>query len=740
MILVDYPGHLVAFVLVLASGLLAFAAFRASQLDTRERARYRRPLMLLHYAAILMLLAILWDPSMSRSHETFGRNRVVTIFDTSESMSVADLGDQSRLDRALERFDACFRPGAEDGPDYRIYGFDEHAYHSGTIRRGGLRRWGARSDLHEVFAMLAAHDRTVTSPGGGGPLAGVVILTDGRVEDLDARQYPPLSRQDLPILLVGVGSRKPSRDLAVADMAAPAGASVDRPIAVKVTVTDMRTTDTPITVELLCDEMLVDSRRVTPKPRSGARSGSEARVECVVPPQPLGTHVLTARAGPAPSEINIANNRRSVCVEVMQERTLNVLLYTQWAGFDIGKIRQALAWDKRIDVDFGFDVIRDPARAARASQAVGYATLSDVNERFNEYDVIILGPCRVSTQRDNIYEFVAKRGGGLILLPGSTVEGLATAREGGLSTTLPVIFDTGSQVGFANSHGGSRNLSRFWPPERKAVGLTFEAEVKSVFDPNVFADPQWRVSPYYRIADLKPAATALVTSDDEPVVSVHRLGRGRVCLLNASKLFLLYREDREGGALRELMCRLVAHLGRTPSKGAGIELFAERTADDPARVAFHAQVMDESFEPLGGANVLLTVGDRVVVMEPTAQGSYRTVLDWGPAQSVVATAQAEIHGRFLGERTLATHLPPLHDEMSCVDLNEPFLRALVDRVGGRYVHIDELDADAGESFEAKRRIGTSESIRSVWPRWSVLTAICLLLSTGWFVRRAIGLV
>ena len=78
--------------------------------------------------------------------------------------------------------------------------------------------------------------------------------------------------------------------------------------------------------------------------------------------------------------------------------------------------------------------------------------------------------------------------------------------------------------------------------------------------------------------------------------------------------------------------------------------------------------------------------------------------------------------------------------MSCVDLDEPFLRALAERVGARYVHIDDLDEKAGGLFAPKHQIGVKETVTSIWPRWSAFVILCLLLSAGWFIRRAIGLV
>ncbi len=744
MIFAAYPGHLVALILVLASGGILFAAFHTSRLRTPQHGRYRLLLAGIHSAAVVMLLVILWDPSTWQRKETFGRNTVLAVFDTSESMSVADEGRAARLDRSLSRFAECLDTQGESGPRFRIYGFDDRAYHCGSADL--LQRWGSRSNLHEVFALIedgAAHDAP----------AGVVVFTDGRAEDRDPRRYLPPPKDGPPILLVGVGARSPRPDIAVTAISSPAVARVDTAYDVAVAVAAANAPNAPVTLELVCDDKVVETRRLGREQFRSSDSGpAEALVEFVLPAPRLGTQVLTARVKLCPGEINLANNSRSASVEVTQERPLRVLLYTQWASFDVGKIRQALAWDKRFRVDLGFDVIRDSPLADRASQASGYVTLSNISARYSEYDVIILGACEVGLGDGDLYDFIARRGGGLILLPGATVESLATAGGERTLATLPVLFGRtapesrpqasmpGQGIGMPQPAPRPQSPTRVWPPQREAIELTFESQVGRVFDPEVFADSKSRVSPYYEIAQVKPAATVLATAGDTPMVSVQRLGRGRVCLLNASKLFLLYREDRQGGALSELVCSLVAYLGRTPSQGAGVELFAARTADDPRRVAFHAYVVDKAFEPVAAANVLLRAGEQVVSMEPTGRGYYKAMLDWGSAQSVIVTAQAELNGSFLGERTLAANLPPVRDEMSCVDLDEPFLRALAERIGARYVHIDQLDENAAKLFVPRRQVGTTEAVDSVWPRWPVLAILCVLLSTGWFIRRAIGLV
>ncbi|MHC4074102.1 MAG: hypothetical protein ACYTGS_19060 [Planctomycetota bacterium] len=92
MILVDYPGDLVASLLLAILAVLVFFAFRSGELRNPKLRSYRLPLILLQYASILVLLLILWNPSRAKVSETLSRNSVLALFDTSESMSVVEDG------------------------------------------------------------------------------------------------------------------------------------------------------------------------------------------------------------------------------------------------------------------------------------------------------------------------------------------------------------------------------------------------------------------------------------------------------------------------------------------------------------------------------------------------------------------------------------------------------------------------------------------------------------------------
>lgn len=747
MIFVDYPGHLIAGLLLAVFAVLVFFAFRLGELQNAKLRRHRLSLILLQYASILILLLILWNPSRFKVSETLSSNSVLAIFDTSESMSIIEDGQSTRLDKAINLFEEKFRPPEKNGPGYKIFGFDARSYHGGSA--DFLRRWGPKTDMHSVFATLGKYDITEALPAAEdthdlpdeyqsperSKIIGAVIFTDGQANDKNVDTFLPLRDKDFQTVFVGVGSRDKQADIAITSMNAPARMAIDTACNVSVAVTARHLRDKPVTIELLRDNYVIDSREIPAERFAQSRSregssGKDITVEFTVGADRLGSYAFSARAIAVENEVNQANNVRGTMIEIVEETRLRVLFYSQVANFNIGKVRQALARDDKIELHLSLDVIRDPALAEKASKMSGYVKLPDGRRGFYEYDIIILGPCDLEAlthvQIDSLYSFVVDRGGGLILLPGKADLGPAAWTNRKAKSLVPVVFDLAEPT--------------IWPSSPGDIELTLEGIDSKVVDPEMLKDHGEQALPYYRISNSKPAATTLISIKGTPAVSIHRVGRGRVCLLNTTKLFRWYREDLRGGLLYEVLAGLTANLGKITSREAGVELFVERDAEQADKVKFEAYVCDNSFDPVGGANVPLSFGGEVVSMHHTGQGHYVAEVENIESQAIVATVQAEADGVFLGEKTIAANLPAPNTEMTNIELDEEFLRALAKKVNGKYFHIDDVDENVRLMFETQAVAGSSRRMTSIWPNWLLLAILCALLSLNWFLRRSIGLV
>ncbi|GAF74629.1 unnamed protein product, partial [marine sediment metagenome] len=443
-------------------------------------------------------------------------------------------------------------------------------------------------------------------------VTGAVIFTDGQADDKNIYAYLPVRSEDFQLLLIGIGSRAPQSDIAIKSISAPSRIAIDTACKVQVVVTAKNLQNQPITIELLKDDYVIDSRQLptdtfAQKNRRSSSSSlgtKDVTIDFAVGAERLGSYTLSARAKAVEQEVNLANNIRSTMVEVVEETRLKVLFYSQQASFNIGKVRQALARDTKIRLDLALDVIKTPVLSEDAYKRSGYVKLPDNRDGFYKYDIIILGSCNLDsltgTQLDSLYSFVVDRGGGLILLPGKAEFGLSAWRNKKAKALIPVILDHDEPAIQQHSPG--------------KIELTLEGIDSKVISPAQLKDYDEPASAYYQIINTKPAATTLALVEDTPIISVHRVGRGRVCLLNASKLFLWYREDLQGGLLYKLMAGLTAYVGRITNLEAGVRLFAERPTDQANKIKFNAYVCDKSFVPVTGANVLLNIADEVLSM------------------------------------------------------------------------------------------------------------------------------
>jgi hypothetical protein len=397
------------------------------------------------------------------------------------------------------------------------------------------------------------------------------------------------------------------------------------------------------------------------------------------------------------------------------------------ADLNIGKIRQALSRDENVELSFGLDAIIKPALADKALDSCGHVKLPNDKAGFYEYDLIILGPCMLDNledaQLEALYSFVVERGGGLIILPGKEQFNCASWKKGKIDLLLPVFFGRTGQIQGAALDGD--------------LAITAEGVDSGLVAPEALAKLDLTTRPFYMDVKKKPAAGNLATVDDAPVISFHRVGRGRVCLLNVSRLCTWYRADLEGGLLRAVLSGLVAQMGAVPKAEAAIELFAERQSN--SAVKFEAHVTNADFASVSDATVLLEIAGQYTKMDDVRNGRYVAEIN-SATDSIVATAQAEEGGTFLGQKTIVVNLPPVAGEMDNVLPDKIFLQSFAHRLSARYCDIEQLPKGLTGSFQAASLTNAVSDVTSVWPRWLLLAALCLILSIAWFIRRQIGLV
>lgn len=718
-----YPGDVWAVALVITAVLLVIGAY---SVITWRRPLSASLLAVMQMAAAVALLALLWDPSRQEPTETSRRREVLVFFDTSESMSLNDTPDKtSRLDAAIAGFRTLTEAAGPD-VDFTLYGFAEDCY--AARQEDAFRRWGSRTNLDAVFATLARRSHA----------AGALVFTDGQTP-YGSAAGPVGGEGAVPLVLAGVGATDPGVDASIRSIQAPARVAVDHTYSVTVEAAVRGAAAANASLEILSDGVPIHREDVALPGQDTPHS-----VTITMPAGEAGTRLVTARVHLA-DDVNPGNDERHAQVQVVSEPPLRVLLYTQVASFDIGKMRQVLARDKRVRLDLGFDVLKDATqamggatragfvrdeakeRAPRAGLMAGHVPLPDTAEGFNEYDLIVLGPLAQDTLKPDqlalLYDFVVRRGAGLILLPGPDPWAWPDMPSADFQALLPV--EPGAARGTAN---GQDLLPR----------LTLEGRQQGSLDEAVLRELAPATQAFHTDVLPKPAASVWIEAAGQPLVVVHRVGRGRVALLNIRHLYRWYRADLEGGVLRALVSEMLSYAGTRSGTDAQVELLAARDAADPRAVRFDAYVYDRQFEHVPDATVLLDVEGTVYRMDAGGNGRYSLRLDDVRGESIVASASAEREGELVGAATLAAHLPAVHREMDAVALNRDFLVALAQRTGGLYRDAAELDTKVLERFAARPVADESRTLRSAWRRWPVFLVLCGWLTALWLVRRSMG--
>ncbi|MHC4713667.1 MAG: hypothetical protein ACYTAN_10425 [Planctomycetota bacterium] len=724
MILADYPGNVAAAALLAGAALLVALAYRSE--ITRHIGLRRFLLGALQFAAVAVVLILIWNPSGPTGSRRESRNIVLAVFDTSESMSIIDGAEACRLDRAMGLFEKSFDPASPEAPVYRIYEFDANCRMTPAL--DSLKRWGPRSNMHAVMSVLDRYRRAAAPPPGEDDfdvshVVGAVVFTDGQADDKNVSSYSSAANDDFPVVFIGVGSDEVPLDIAVMGIRAPSTVAIATSYDVEVDLTGRGKAEMPARIDLYEEGEIVGAAdvRVT-------GDGTRMTVPFRLAARQLGTRRLQAVAATTGDEPNVSNNMRQTIVEVAHAPRIKALFYSQVASLDFGKVRASLSRDEKIELDVGLDAIISPALAEGARSVSGHIPLPKTKEGFYGYDVIILGPCDVAAftpeQKAGLYSFVAERGGGLILLPGRDELDLGRIRDETLETLLPLEVPAPRPRG----RGVLADLE-LTPEGLKAINLTTAD----------FEDAPATANAFNKGTIKKPAASVLMTANREPLISVHRVGRGNVAFVNIYGLFRWYREDLDGGFLEKLLSSLTAYVAKVTSAEAKIDLYASRQPSDPLTVAFESRVWDDRWRPVEAATVLLNVSGTIVRMQEDTGGRYSAEITGVADESLLANVEAEKGGVFLGERLLVASLPLSKTEMDNVERDGDFLRSLADRIGGEYLNAEDIDAETSKVFPAKR-VSHKGGFASAWRRWWLLSALCMLLSTLWFIRRAIGLI
>ncbi|MDX1656500.1 MAG: hypothetical protein R3310_14930, partial [Candidatus Competibacteraceae bacterium] len=566
-----------------------------------------------------------------------------------------------------------------------------------------------------------------------------VLVSDGRLDD-PAELETALQRlraSAITVHTVAVGDQRPGVDLGISAVTLPDSVLKDATVTARVTLSQRGLAGREIELVVEEDSTIVAQRTLN-LPQDDRQPTVDIPLTFTVP----GPRRLDFRVGVAAEESLTDNNRLTRLVRVRGD-PLQVLHIEGEPRFEVRFLRRAVADD---------DAIRLASLVRTAEQKYYRLGITGPQElarglpideaQLFPFEVLVLGSADATlvdnSQQRLIQDFVARRGGGLLLLGGSGA--LAEGGFGGtpLADLLPVVLEEPQQDYRVQVPIRPTEEGRHDPLLQAALPLA-PREIEALPALTV-------VNPLRR---AKPGARVLLEADDGTaapliVLAYQRYGRGAVATLAVRNTWRWQMQLPLADQTHETLWRaLLRGLGERVAKP--IEVSLSPTSAVPGEsVTVTAEVLDAGFRPLDGGNPTLTVTTPLGEMEtlplkavPSVIGRYRagfTATQNGRYDLRVAQGQAQEAQQTEAYLWVDSAGAEFRNPAVAVEL----LARIARTTGGRILHPEEI-TQLPELLESTRTTRTVIRRLELWDAPLFLVALLSLIGYQWFYRRQCAL-
>jgi len=556
-----------------------------------------------------------------------------------------------------------------------------------------------------TLAMTALAQAMAEEPRGR--IAGVIMLSDGRIHD--AERAPDIPA---PLHLLHSG-REGDWDRRLRVDNAPAFAILDEEVRLTLTIEDDGAAPEGV------DEVPLDISIDGEEPRRfSVPLGEEMTLPLTLPHG--GRNVLQFTTPMAQGELTDRNNTALVQINGVRDR-LSVLLVSGQPHPGTRTWRNLLKSDSSVDL-VHFTILRPPEKQdgvpVRELSLIAFPTRELFLEKVDDFDLIIFDRYRrrgilPSIYLENIRQYVEK-GGAVLLAAGPDFAGAESIYRGPFEELVP-------------ARPTARVVEEGYRPDVTDLGERHPVTAGLERD----FGAEW--GRWMRQIEVTPTGGDVVMSGagDRPLLMLDRVGEGRVALLASDHAWLWGRGFEGGGPQLELLRRLAHWMMKEPELEEEA-LWAEATGQQ-------MRVIRRSLSDEVGPVTITTPSGEVVErdLEEVSPGRFETLYD-GPEIGLYRLENGE-ESAVIGlgpaapvefERTIASDaaLRPV------IDATNGGAKAMADGVP-RIREVREGRPAAGRGWIGITPRGAYETMSvsqmALLPPWLVLLLAAGLILAGW---------
>ncbi|MFQ6040925.1 MAG: glutamine amidotransferase [Candidatus Poribacteria bacterium] len=727
--------------------------------------RLKIALIMLRFLALgLLLFCLILKPAMVKEEEKRIRSNLLVLVDTSQSMAIADAPNNGSTTKRLTAVQKSFL-----NPKNQIYSkladrFDLQLYRFDSQCEGidlGKNETGKLLQADGVFTDVGNALSTATNDWKGQPIAGVVLLTDGR-NNTGGNPFDIARSLNAPIYPIGVGNPVAPKDVKLVKIEAPPVAYVDHLVPVNVTLNSNGYDGEKIQLRLLQGQKVVDSTFVTLDETSPQQT-----INFDIKPKAEGNLSYVVSLPGLEGELTTENNRGTFFIKAIKAR-LKVLFIDSRPRWEYAFLKRALERDPNVDLT---PMILSQKSAAQLSKTLlaktgkYYPQAGDNLKKFptteaelNLYDVLILGDMRRTSftpqQLSMIKNFVETRGKAVIFLGGKNSLSRVGFGSGELKNLLPVIVP----------QNGSFIRDEDFNPVLTAEG--FYHPITRLADTKEANEAVWRdlppLSRLYSGLQLRAGATVLAeylrvprragrnNLATEPVIVFQRYGNGKTLLIAADGLwnwaFGVWAFKEEANYYSRFWSQTIRWMAtRADAKLVNVETNKPKFIPRE-QVQITARVYNETYQPISDAELSIEISPPTgkpfqipYNASPEVEGLYSAQFLASEKGTYKITATGSLSGKRLGTDSVEISVQTPLIEFENPQLNEELLKQLAGVSGGVYMPLLQIDTLPSKIKDFGSTITTVHE-DELWDSPFILLIAVGILSAEWILRKRKGLV
>ena len=701
------------------------------------------PFLGLRVAFFLILALLLMRPSLTLSTVVPRENLLALVVDNSQSMTIEEpSGARGNSILPLLNPESEFVKDLDEKFVVKPFLFAAQA--SSTDLPLQMTWDGEQTNI-------AAALRSVLSETRNLPLAGVVLITDG-ADNSYADLAPVMSElkaANVPVYPIGVGTLTIERDAELMQVSSARRILKGSTTTARVSLHQRGFGGSRGRLEVRENNVLVATKEVHFPPDS-----KTLITEVALLPKTVGIQKYEFTLVPLEGERNERNNSRTTVLEIRDEKP-RILYLEGRPRWEYKFIRRAVNGDENLRLETLLrTALNKFYRQGIEEETTLAAGFPKDRETLFEYKGIVLGNVESSflsyAQMELIKDFVAKRGGGFMMLGGPASFASGAYQSTPIESLLPVLLPEDENSSFFQGLG--HLVATAAGSIHPALQISDSTEESSGWE-SMEPLKDWNLT-----EGIKPGTTVLArvaipgsegAGSNPPLLAFQRFGRGHsIAFMSGSSWRWQMLQDSSDSRHRTFwrqMLRWLVSLSRDQ-----VEVQTERHSySRNESVKIRAEVRDSSFNNVNDAVVkaLVTSPDR---------GEKEIKLDWRAAEDGVyvgefQTSEAGQHrvrvqaqrrsgkGEGYGSASASFLVEQGNREFFDASQKRDFLERLAVQTGGRYYSLEEAGRLPGEIVYTEKNASAVE-ILDLWDMPVNFLFLIGLLIGEWCLRKKHGVI